>query len=67
MSLNPFKVFTYKSYPTPLAKVYWPFLTGMAITVYLTNVLKNASGNTDEFINHPKHPRFARGEKPKEL
>ncbi|ODQ78781.1 hypothetical protein BABINDRAFT_38555 [Babjeviella inositovora NRRL Y-12698] len=60
---NPFAFLAYKKFPTPLLKPYWPFMLGMAATAVLINQAKELSQDSDEFINHPKHPRFAKGGK----
>ncbi|ODV80470.1 subunit I/j of mitochondrial ATP synthase [Suhomyces tanzawaensis NRRL Y-17324] len=50
-------------FPTPVAKPLWPYATGAAITYYLIYKASIASQNSDEFINDPRHPRFASGGK----
>ncbi|ODV67290.1 ATPase, F0 complex, subunit J [Hyphopichia burtonii NRRL Y-1933] len=50
-------------FSTPVFKHYWPFATGAAISYYLIYNASIASMNSDEFINDPRHPRFAAGGK----
>ncbi|CAH2448066.1 F1F0 ATP synthase subunit j, mitochondrial [Komagataella phaffii CBS 7435] len=50
-------------YAVPILKPYWTFFAGAGITYYLIGKAANASMNSDEFINDPRHPRFNRGEK----
>ncbi|ODV63563.1 F1F0 ATP synthase subunit i [Ascoidea rubescens DSM 1968] len=52
-----------KSFPTPIIKPLWPFMAGGAITFAIISKLANASMNSAEFINDPRHPRFAAGDK----
>ncbi|EGV63548.1 ATPase, F0 complex, subunit J [Yamadazyma tenuis ATCC 10573] len=50
-------------FATPMLKHFWPFGVGAVVTyglVYKGSVL---SMNSDEFINDPRHPRFASGGK----
>jgi F-type H+-transporting ATPase subunit j len=56
-----------KRFPTPVLKPYWPFFAGGVIVYYLVGKAADASAGTSEFINDPRNPRFARGEKPVEL
>ncbi|CAK7905595.1 ATP synthase subunit J, mitochondrial [[Candida] anglica] len=51
------------SFPTPVLKPFWPFLAGASITYFLVYKGSVASMNSDEFINDPRHPRFATGGK----
>ncbi|GAV52357.1 hypothetical protein ZYGR_0AG03480 [Zygosaccharomyces rouxii] len=57
----------YKKFPTPLVKPYWPFYLAGAVMFYTIGKAADASANTPAFINDPRNPRFARGEKPVEL
>jgi len=50
-------------FPTPVFKHYWPFAAGAGITYFLIYKASIASMNSDEFINDPRHPRFASGGK----
>ncbi|CAN3354680.1 ATP synthase subunit J, mitochondrial [Diutina catenulata] len=52
-----------QKFPTPVFKFYWPYAAGAAITLGLIYKAGEASMNSDEFINDPRHPRFARGGK----
>ncbi|OBA21063.1 subunit I/j of mitochondrial ATP synthase [Metschnikowia bicuspidata var. bicuspidata NRRL YB-4993] len=52
-----------RSYPTPILKNYWPFAVGAAISFGLIVKAAEALMNSDEFINDPRHPRFAKGGK----
>lgn len=56
-----------KRFPTPMFKPYWPFFAGGVIVYWLVGKAADASSNTREFINDPRNPRFARGEKPIEF
>lgn len=56
-----------KKFPTPLLKPYWPFFVGGAVVYYTFAKVSDLSANSSEFINDPRNPRFARGEKPVEL
>ncbi|KAG0675098.1 atp18 subunit J of the mitochondrial F1F0 ATP synthase [Kluyveromyces marxianus] len=53
-----------KRFPTPVLKPYWPFFAGGAIMLYAISKAADLSANSKEFINDPRNPRFARGEKP---
>ncbi|AOW27114.1 F-type H+-transporting ATPase subunit J [Candida albicans P57072] len=50
-------------YPFPVLKTYWPYAIGAGITYYLVYKGSIASANSDEFINDPRNPRFAKGGK----
>ncbi|RLV93644.1 ATP synthase subunit J mitochondrial [Spathaspora sp. JA1] len=50
-------------YGFPLVKTYWPYFAGAGITYFLIYKASQASMNSAEFINDPRHPRFASGEK----
>jgi F-type H+-transporting ATPase subunit j len=52
-----------KRFATPVFKYFWPYAAGSAITYYLIYMGANASMNSAEFINDPRHPRFANGGK----
>ncbi len=54
-------------FPTPILKPYWPFFVGGAVTYYLISKAASASAASEEFINDPRNPRFARGEKVVEI
>ncbi|GMM38700.1 F1F0 ATP synthase subunit I [Saccharomycopsis crataegensis] len=56
-----------KRYATPILKPYWPFFVGGGLTYYLVAKAANASANTEEFINDPRNPRFAREKTTEEL
>ncbi|CCE91646.1 F1F0 ATP synthase subunit i TDEL_0D00620 [Torulaspora delbrueckii] len=56
-----------KRFSTPILKPYWPFFVGGAIMYWTFGKVANLSANSNEFINDPRNPRFARGEKPVEL
>lgn len=56
-----------KRFGTPILKPYWPFFVGGAVVFYLVGKAADASANSAEFINDPRNPRFARGEKTVEL
>lgn len=56
-----------KRFPTPILKPYWPFFVGGVAVYWLVGKAAEASANSSEFINDPRNPRFARGEKPVEL
>lgn len=56
-----------KKFATPVLKPYWPFFVGGVITYWMIGKAASASANTAEFINDPRNPRFARGEKVVEL
>ncbi|AWU77076.1 uncharacterized protein C5L36_0C09830 [Pichia kudriavzevii] len=51
-----------KAYKFPLVKFYWPFFVGFGITTVLISKAQTALSNTEEFINDPRHPRFASGD-----
>jgi len=51
----------------PILKPLWPFFVGGAIVFYGISKAADASASTREFINDPRNPRFARGEKPIEF
>lgn len=55
-----------KRFSTPVLKPYWPFFVGGVVVYYLVGKAANASAGTSEFVNDPRNPRFARGEKPVE-
>ncbi|CCK72887.1 F1F0 ATP synthase subunit i KNAG_0M00340 [Huiozyma naganishii CBS 8797] len=55
-----------KKFPTPVLKPYWPFFAGGLIVYYGMSKFTNVMLNSDEFVNDPRNPRFARGEKPVE-
>ncbi|CDK28958.1 unnamed protein product [Kuraishia capsulata CBS 1993] len=57
---------TFTRFPTPVFKAYWPFFTGAVVTTYLIAKAADLSMNSQEFINDPRHPRFAQGVKPAE-
>ncbi|AGO12506.1 AaceriAER163Wp [[Ashbya] aceris (nom. inval.)] len=57
----------FKKFPTPVLKPYWPFFASGAAIYWVMSKVADASANSAEFINDPRHPRFARGEKPVEL
>lgn len=54
-------------FPTAIFKNYYQFFIGGAVTYYLIGLAAQASMNSNEFINDPRHPRFARGEKVVEI
>lgn len=58
---------TFKRFNTPVLKPLWPFFVGGAIVFWAVGKAADASSRTDEFINDPRNPRFARGEKPVEI
>lgn len=58
---------TIKRFNTPILKPYWPFFVGGVITYWAVGKVAEASASTDEFINDPRNPRFARGGKPVEI
>ncbi|GMM27532.1 F1F0 ATP synthase subunit I [Martiniozyma asiatica (nom. inval.)] len=51
-----------KAYKFPLVKFYWPFFVGFGVSAWLVSKAQSALMNTEEFINDPRHPRFAAGE-----
>ncbi|CCE86816.1 Piso0_005329 [Millerozyma farinosa CBS 7064] len=51
------------TFPTPVFKTFWPFAAGASITYFLVYKASVASMNSSEFINDPRHPRFAKGGK----
>ncbi|CCE61709.1 hypothetical protein TPHA_0B00370 [Tetrapisispora phaffii CBS 4417] len=55
-----------KRFPTPIMKPLWPFFIGGATVFCLMGKAADLSAGTKEFINDPRNPRFARGEKPVE-
>ncbi|CCC67184.1 hypothetical protein NCAS_0A06260 [Naumovozyma castellii] len=52
-----------KRFPTPIVKPLWPFFIAAAVTYYGVSKFADAYGNTDEYINDPRNPRFAKGGK----
>ncbi|SCU78806.1 LADA_0A07778g1_1 [Lachancea dasiensis] len=57
----------FKRFSTPILKPYWPFFVGGVAVYWAVGKAASASAQTSEFINDPRNPRFARGEKPVEL
>ncbi|CCD24639.1 F1F0 ATP synthase subunit i NDAI_0D03250 [Naumovozyma dairenensis CBS 421] len=52
-----------KRFPTPVLKQNWPFFVAGAITYWGVSKITTASENSDEWINDPRNPRFAKGGK----